>query len=89
MAGREFVVLAAAGRDPTRARLGITASRRVGNAVARNRVKRAVREWFRAERTQLDVGTDYVVIARKPAASLTAREIGARLSTQCGLKDMR
>ena len=53
-------------------RLGVTVSRRVGGSVARNRVKRRIREWFR--RTSLDVpaGRDVLVIARPGAAELSA-----------------
>ena len=35
--------------EPERSRLGVTVSRRIGNAVVRNRVKRRVREFFRKE----------------------------------------
>ncbi len=53
-----------------RARLGITVSRRVGNAVIRNRLKRRIREWYRTGgRGRVD-GLDLVVIARPPAARL-------------------
>jgi ribonuclease P protein component len=45
-------------------RLGITASKRVGNAVARNRGKRWVREWFRRERSTLPAGLDLVLVLR-------------------------
>lgn len=51
----------APGAEP---RLGITASRRVGNAVARNRIKRVVREAFRATRDIWPPGCDVVVIVR-------------------------
>jgi ribonuclease P protein component len=47
----------------------------VGNAVARNRVKRAVREWFRKERCQLEPDIDLVVIARREATKLGAGEV--------------
>ena len=56
------------------ARLGITASRRVGNAVARNGVKRRVREWFRRLPQRPDV--DWVVIARPGAG----RQSGAQVA---------
>lgn len=53
--------------DSGPARLGITVTRKVGNAVRRNRIKRLVREWYRhtqAHRGTL-VGCDLVVIARR------------------------
>jgi ribonuclease P protein component len=46
------------------ARLGITASRKVGNAVLRNRAKRLVREAFRATRSLWAASIDVVVIVR-------------------------
>ena len=48
------------------ARLGITASRKLGNAPVRNRAKRLVREAFRATRDLWPPGVDLVVIVRRP-----------------------
>ncbi len=55
---------------PLPARLGLSVSRRVGNAVVRNRVKRRLREIFRCRRTAL-AGLDLVVSARPAAASVS------------------
>ena len=60
--------------DEKRTRLGITVSKRVGNAVIRNRVKRCIREWFRQAREGLPHGSDIVVIARQTARNLSGRE---------------
>lgn len=52
----------------SRPRIGITVSRKVGNAVVRNRVKRLVREVFRQNKAAFPQGFDVVVIARSVAA---------------------
>jgi ribonuclease P protein component len=52
------------------ARLGITASRRIGNAVARSRAKRLVREAFRATSELFAPELDLVVIVRRPLGDL-------------------
>jgi ribonuclease P protein component len=55
-------------------RLGLSVSRRVGGAVDRTRVKRALREAFWAEAERLPPGADYVVVARPEARGLAERE---------------
>jgi ribonuclease P protein component len=79
--GPHFVVYAGSlDNDPTRSRLGVTVSRRIGNAVVRNRVKRRVRECFRkAIRAELPPLTSVVVIARAGAASLKSPAINDEL----------
>ncbi|WP_423962446.1 ribonuclease P protein component [Candidatus Binatus sp.] len=66
--------------EPERSRLGVTVSRRIGNSVLRNRVKRRVREIFRKGlRASLPVGTSLVVIARGGAGALESATIDDEL----------
>ena len=72
-ASAEFVMLMTPRACGDRSRVGISASRRVGNAVVRNRIKRGVRDWFRRERQSLPGNVDLVVIARNKASRLTEK----------------
>lgn len=56
-------------------RLGITVTRKVGNAVVRNRIKRLVREVFRQHRQRLPSGLDIVWVAKQQAAGACFAEI--------------
>ena len=67
-----FIFLVAKTDQP--ARLGITVSRKVGNAVVRNRVKRQIREAFRSLRSQMPM-VDISVVARSTAADLSLKEM--------------
>jgi ribonuclease P protein component len=69
-ASRHMVVYAfprAADGDP---RLGISVGRKVGGAVARNHVKRLLRDAFWACSGDLPDGHDFVIVARPEMASL-------------------
>jgi ribonuclease P protein component len=59
----------------SRQRLGITASRRVGNAAQRNRAKRLLREAFRCVRAELPGGLDLVVIVRHDLGARKLRDV--------------
>lgn len=51
-------------------RLGVTVSRKVGNAVARNRVKRLVKEFFRNNYSRLSINLSVSIIAKRGAEKL-------------------
>jgi ribonuclease P protein component len=75
--GNRFLVLYAfprEERDDDGPRLGLSVGRRVGGAVDRTRVKRALREAFWEEARRLPEGSDYVVVARPESLGLTERE---------------
>jgi ribonuclease P protein component len=62
-----LLVLIALPNDMDITRFGFSVGKRIGNAVARNRVKRRLREAARL--TEIQEGWDLVVIARKEASS--------------------
>ncbi len=81
-AGRHVILLQLRREGPVDgpARLGVTVSRKVGGAVARNRVKRRLRAWFRTHRGDFAQGTDFVVIARTGSSDIPYTTIGDEVS---------
>ena len=62
-------------------RTGVTASKKVGNAVARNRAKRRMRALFRKlECDNAPAGTDYVLVARHSLVWAAWTELSADFS---------
>ncbi|MDA0661166.1 MAG: ribonuclease P protein component [Planctomycetota bacterium] len=59
-----WMILYGCENDLPYSRVGLTVSRRYGNAVARHRWKRWVREAFRQQRVELPPGIDIVVLPR-------------------------
>ena len=57
----------ARGRPP---RFGFTVTKKIGNAVVRNRIRRRLKEAVRAAAAGAETDTDYVLIGRRAALTL-------------------
>ena len=75
---RNFVIITRPTNGPSR--LGITTSRKVGGAPARNRIRRLVREFFRRHRPRVLPPRDVLVIARPGAARVSYCDVSDELS---------
>ena len=62
------------GDEADEVRLGVSVSRKVGGAVERNTVKRALREAFWSLDAELPAEHDFVLVARPDVAGLVERE---------------
>ncbi len=66
-AANECLVVTGIANDLPYSRIGIVTSKKVGNAVERNRWKRVIRESFRQQRSLIPRGLDLIVRPRKGA----------------------
>jgi len=66
-AGDGVLVIRAIRNDLGQTRLGLSVSKKVGNAVVRNKWKRLIREAFRQQKNDIPVGMDIVVRPKKGA----------------------
>jgi ribonuclease P protein component len=57
------------------ARIGITATRKVGGSVERNRARRLVREVFRKNKWLVPPGVDIVINVKKPLVEASYRDL--------------
>ncbi|QPC47931.1 ribonuclease P protein component [Mangrovibacillus cuniculi] len=78
-ANRQFVVYRLRKEGQSHFRIGLSVSKKLGNAVQRNQIKRYIRQAFLEMEPHLDNEYDYVIIARKPAADLIFTEVKSSL----------
>ena len=60
-------------------RVGFTVSKKVGNAVVRNKVRRRLKEIVRLHPERFSAGADYIIVARPAAAFCEYRELDMEL----------
>jgi ribonuclease P protein component len=51
-------------------RLGVSVSKKIGNAIVRNRLRRMMKEIIRLKKEMMAPHFDYILIARKPCAEM-------------------
>jgi ribonuclease P protein component len=78
-----FLVFVLPQKTPGPTRLGVTASRRLGGAVDRNRVKRLVREAFRRHKLLFPSGCDFVFVAKRNAAEAAYDQVVREIERLC------
>ena len=66
-AANDVLVIRGIRNKSNQTRLGLSVSKKVGNAVVRNKWKRTIRESFRKQRTKMPVGIDIVVRPKRGA----------------------
>jgi len=69
-----------AANDVSMRRLGLTVGKKTGNAVARNRIKRLLREYFRHNKARFPDSNDIVISAKTGAAQLDYTALCQELS---------
>ncbi|GEM02136.1 ribonuclease P protein component [Halolactibacillus halophilus] len=79
-ANRQLVLYYLPKQDQTHFRMGLSVSKKVGNAVVRNRIKRYLRQAFHELDAEIKQAHDFVIIARVPTKDLDFYEIKKSLT---------
>lgn len=79
-ANRQFVVYSLKKEDQDYFRIGLSVSKKIGNAVMRNQIKRYIRQAVFELSDLLLPSNDYVIIARKPTAEMDFFEVKKSLT---------
>ncbi len=80
-AGRYMAVYAMKNRLGPVVRLGITVSKKLGNAVTRNRIRRRIREAYRLHEQEIKNGYDIVIVARRAGEHAPFEALSGELMT--------
>ena len=75
VANRQFVVYQINKSNQAHFRVGISVSKKLGNAVTRNRLKRRIRHILMELDDQITQNADFIVIARSPIVQMSYQEM--------------
>lgn len=75
---RQFGLVVCRG-NKTELKIGFSVSKKLGNSVQRNLLKRRMREQFRAVQARVPRGYRIIIIARQPASLCSYDEIGSAM----------
>ncbi|WP_066399650.1 ribonuclease P protein component [Cytobacillus eiseniae] len=79
-ANRQFVVYSLKKPEQKHFRIGLSVSKKLGNAVMRNQIKRYIRQAFLEMENEIQNEYDYIIIARKPVTEMGLQEIKKSLT---------
>jgi len=79
VANRQFVVYQMV-KEEEAIRFGLSVSKKIGNAVMRNRIKRLMKEVLRELSLEMYQNRDIVIIARKPTSNMDYQEMKKSLT---------
>jgi ribonuclease P protein component len=74
-ANRQLVVYVLKKEEQTTFRIGLSVSKKLGNAVTRNQIKRYIRQAVFELKDSMQQDLDYVIIARKPLVEMDFFEV--------------
>ncbi|MCM3785286.1 ribonuclease P protein component [Neobacillus mesonae] len=74
-ANYQFVVYGLRRKDVEQFRVGVSCSKKIGNAVVRNRMRRVIKEIIRHHEAEIVDNMDLVFIVRKGAVSMSYQEM--------------
>lgn len=80
-----YLVMYVAENGTEKNRIGIVASKKIGNSVVRHRVRRLIRESLRLNGARFNSGLDLIVIARRTCVGKTQAEITEAVLHVAGL----
>jgi ribonuclease P protein component len=75
VANRQFVVYSFKRTDNENFKFGLSVSKKVGNSVTRNQIKRYLRQTLLELSDHIHKNVEFIIIARKPAATMDFAEI--------------